>query len=85
MLVSKEVLTKFRALLDPERPQALKNASKFFQFLFTRINSEREDNNYYSRGEETEPTMEFEVDELYDQFPELIELIGSIGQTVIIA
>ena len=82
MLVSKDVLVRFRTLLDPKRPQAFRNASRYLEFLFTRINSEREDNSYYSRGEETEPTMEFEVDQFYEELPQLIELTGSIGHTV---
>lgn len=59
-----------------EKP--FRSASKFLEFLFGRINSEREDNSYYHRGEETEPSMNFEVEIFFEQIPVLVGLVPRI-------
>ena len=52
-------MKKFLDLILAQQEKPFRSASRFLEFLFGRINSEREDNSYYHRGEETEPSMNF--------------------------
>lgn len=59
LLVSKETMARFLELIVGQQEKSFRSACRFLEFLFGRINSEREDNSYYHRGEETEPSMNF--------------------------
>lgn len=65
LLVTREVMQQLIEVLLRNQEQSFRNASKFMEYLVLRINTEREDNNYYNRGEEVEPSMIFEVEVFY--------------------
>lgn len=59
LLVNQDIMKRFLDVILGHNEKSFRSASRFLEFLFARINSEREDNSYYHRGEETEPSMNF--------------------------
>lgn len=82
LLVRREVMQQFVDVLLRREQASFRNASKFMEYLALRINTEREDNNYYNRGEEVEPSMTFEVDVFYEKVEQLVALIPDIDSFV---
>lgn len=52
------------------------------EYLFTRINSEAEDNNYYHK-EATEPSMNFEIDIFYQNVVKIVQIVPEIQPFVL--
>jgi hypothetical protein len=77
-------MKRFLDLILALNEKPFRSASRFLEFLFGRINSEREDNSYYHRGEETEPSMNFEIDIFFEHIPTLIELVSRIEAFVVV-
>lgn len=75
-------MKRFLDLILELNEKPFRSASRFLEFLFGRINSEREDNSYYHRGEETEPSMNFEVDVFFEQIAVLVALVPRIESFV---
>lgn len=78
LLVSQEVMQRFLDIILDRHEPSFRNASAFLELLFARINSEGEDNSYYHRGEETEPSMNFQVEVFFENMPAIIELVAHI-------
>lgn len=77
-LVSQDVMQRFLDLILERNEPSFRSASLFLELLFTRINSERDDNSYYHREEEVEPSMNFQVDVFFENMPALIDLVVHI-------
>jgi hypothetical protein len=84
LLVTREVMGQMIEVLLLKQEQSFRNASKFMEYLVQRINNEREDNNYYNRGEEIEPSMTFEVEVFYQKIEQLVAIIPSIDAFVLL-
>jgi hypothetical protein len=82
LLVTREVMQKLIDVLMLKQQPSFRNASKFMEYLVLRINTEREDNNYYNRGEEVDPSMTFEVDVFYQKVEQLVAIIPDIDAFV---
>lgn len=82
LLVSSPVMDRLlQVLLSPAEP-SFRNASRYLEYLFARINAEKEDNSYYHRGEDPEPSMVFEVDTFYDHLEDLLQLVPRVHSFV---
>jgi hypothetical protein len=62
LLVDKDVMQRFLDIILERHEPSFRDASFFLEILFCRINNEGEDNRYYTGGEETEPSMNFQIE-----------------------